>query len=253
MVTVLRSIVQGPLAPYVTGFCAESLGEGYTRTSAEQHVCFSAHLDRWLLAEGLGVQDLSETTVERYLIERRSAGYVEYRSGKAMRPLMEFLAPLDVLPAEPTVRLDPVEELLNRYRGYLLAERGLTKGTVAGYVHVARPFIASRSRGAELDVAGVTAADVIGFVLASCPGRATGTAKLVVTLTRSRTDWLHPAGVPPAPGATAGPSGAGGTRVRGVGSRQCVSPRVVWRAVRDDRNDGCRRDGGTAPLHRRGD
>lgn len=209
MVKVMRSIVQGPLAPYVTGFGAELLGQGYTRTSAEQHVCFIAHLDRWLLAEGLGVQDLSETTVERYLIERRSAGYVEYRSGKAMRPLMEFLAPLDVLPAEPTVRLDPVEELLNRYRGYLLAERGLTKGTVAGYVHVARPFIASRSRGEELDVAGVTAADVIGFVLASCPGRATGTAKLIVTVTRSLMDWLHLTGVTPVSWATAVPSVAG--------------------------------------------
>ena len=37
--------------------------------------------------------------IERYLAERRAAGYVEYRSAKAMRPLLEFLAPLGVLPA----------------------------------------------------------------------------------------------------------------------------------------------------------
>ena len=209
MVKVMRSIVRGPLAPYVAGFGAELLGQGYTRTSAEQHVCFIAHLDRWLLAEGLGVRDLSAVVIERYLIERRSAGYVEYRSGKAMRPLLEFLGPLDVLPAAPTVRLDPVEELLSRYRGYLLTERGLAPATVAGYVHVARPFIASRSRGEELDVAGVTAADVIEFVLASCPGRATGTAKLIVTVTRSLMDWLHLTGVTPVSWATAVPSVAG--------------------------------------------
>jgi len=209
MVKVMRSIVRGPLAPYVAGFGAELLGQGYTRTSAEQHVCFIAHLDRWLLAEGLGVQDLSAVVIERYLIERRSAGYVEYRSGKAMRPLLEFLGPLDVLPAAPTVRLDPVEELLSRYRGYLLTERGLAPATVAGYVHVARPFIASRSRGEELDVAGVTAADVIEFVLASCPGRATGTAKLIVTVTRSLLDWLHLTGMTPVSWATAVPSVAG--------------------------------------------
>lgn len=196
MVKVLRSIVRGPLAPYVAGFAAELLEQGYTPTSAEQHVCFIAHLDRWLLAEGLGVPDLSTSTIERYLTTRRAAGYVEYRSTKALVPLLAFLAPLGVLPTEPPRRRpDAVEELVSRYRDYLLIERGLTPATVVGYVHVARPFIASRSHGEQLDLAGMTAADVLEFVLASCPGRATGSAKLIVTVTRSVLDWLHLTGI----------------------------------------------------------
>lgn len=209
MVKVMRSIVGGPLAPYVAGFAADLLGQGYSRNSAEQHVCFIAHLDRWLLAEGLGAEDLRESTIERYLMQRRAAGYVEYRSVKAVRPLLEFLAPLGVLPSKPLIQLDPVEELLSRYRGYLLTERGLAPGTVAGYVHVARPFIASRSRGEQLELAGLSAADVIEFVLASCPGRATGSAKLIVTVTRSMLGWLHLTGLVPSPLATAVPAVAG--------------------------------------------
>lgn len=209
MVKVMRSIVDGPLAPFVAGFGAELLGFGYSRNSAEQHVCFIAHLDRWLLAEGLRVQDLSEPTIERYLGERRAAGYVEYRSVKAMWPLLEFLAPLGVLPAEPPMRLDPVAELVSRYRGYLLTERGLAPATVAGYVHLARPFIAGRSRGERLDLAGLTAADVIAFVLAACPGRATGSAKLIVTVTRSLLGWLHLTGMVPVSLASAVPAVAG--------------------------------------------
>ena len=104
MVKVMRSIVRGPLAPYVAGFAEELLEQGYTRSSAEQHICFVAHLDRWLLAEGLGVGDLRESTIKRYLSERRATGYVLYRSTKAMRPLLGFLAPLGVLPAEPPPR-----------------------------------------------------------------------------------------------------------------------------------------------------
>ena len=209
MVKVMRSIVDGPLAPFVAGFGAELLGFGYSRNSAEQHACFIAHLDRWLLAEGLRVQDLSEPTIERYLGERRAAGYVEYRSVKAMRPLLGFLSPLGVLPAEPPMRLDPVAELVSRYRGYLLTERGLAPATVAGYVHLARPFIAGRSRGERLDLAGLTAADVIAFVLASCPGRATGSAKLIVTVTRSLLGWLHLTGMVPVSLASAVPAVAG--------------------------------------------
>src|SRR3954449_11437430 len=191
----MRSFVRGPLEPYVEGFAAELCRQGYTRNSADGHVCFVAHLDRWLLAESLGVQDLGEATIQRYLSERRAAGYVWYLSVKAMRPLLEFLAPLGVLPTEPPTRVDAVEELVSRYRDYLLTERGLTPGTVAGYVHVARPFIASRCTGEELDLAGLTAADALAFVLASCPGRATGSAKLIVTVTRSLLDWMHLTGI----------------------------------------------------------
>jgi len=209
MVKVMRSFVRGPLAPYVAGLAVELLEEGYTRSSAEQHVCFVAHLDRWLVVEGLGVHDLSASTIQRYLTERRAAGYVLYRSTKAMVPLLAFLTPLGVLPTEPPPQFDAVEEVVSRYRDYLLSERGLSPGTVEGYVHLARRFLASRSDGGRLDLAGMTVADVLAFVLASCPGRATGSAKLIVTVTRSVLDWLHVTGVVEVSLAGAVPSVAG--------------------------------------------
>lgn len=209
MVKVMKSFVRGPLAPYVAGFAAELLEHGYTRSSAEQHVCFVAHLDRWLLAEGLGVHDLSVSTIERYLSERRAAGYVLYLSTKAMVPLLGFLTPRGVLPTEAPLQFDAVEEMVGRYRDYLFTERGLTPGTVEGYVHLARRFLSSRSDGEQLDLAGLSAADVFAFVLASCPGRATGSAKLIVTVTRSVLHWLHLIGIVDVSLAASVPSVAG--------------------------------------------
>lgn len=209
MVKVMKSFVRGPLAPYVAGLAAELLVQGYTQNSAAQHVGFVAHLDRWMAAERLGVEDLTESTIQRYLAERRAAGYVLYLSTKAVAPLMGFLAPLGVLPIEEPPEPSPVEELLGRYRGYLLTERGLAPGTVEGYVHLARLFLASMANGKRLDLAGLTAADVYAFVLASCPGRATGSAKLIVTVTRSLLDWLHLTGTVEASLADAVPSVAG--------------------------------------------
>jgi integrase/recombinase XerD len=194
MVFVLRSFVRGPLEPYVVGFAEELARLGYTRCSAEQHVCFIAHLDRWLTAQRLGAGDLNAAVVDRYLAERRAAGYVNYRSGKAMRPLLSYLDQLGVLPRE-AVELDPVSGLLERYRSYLLSERGLTSGTARCYLDAIRPFVTTRLRGEELDLAGVTAADVTGFVVAACPGRPQGTAKLIVTTLRSLLTWLHIEGV----------------------------------------------------------
>lgn len=209
MVKVLRSFVRGPLEPHVAGFAEELLRRGYSRSSAAQQVCFIAHLDRWMSAGGVELDGLSAPLIERYLAERRSAGYVEYRSGRALRPLLEFLAPLGVLPVPQVVPPGPVEELLGRYRGYLIGERGLTSGTARGYVDFVRPFAASRLHGGVLDFASLTAADVTGFVLGACPGRAAGSAKLIVCSLRSLLGWLHVTGATPVSLVSAVPSVAG--------------------------------------------
>lgn len=209
MVKVLSSFVRGPLEVYVPGFAQELLRQGYTRSSAAQHVCFIAHLDRWMSAEGLAVGDLSGPVIADYLAARRAGGYVEYLSVKAMRPLLDYLGPLGVLPAEAPVDPGPVEGLLGRYGEYLLVERGLTAGTVRGYVDAVRPFVVGRRRGDDLDWTGLTGAEVTGFVVAVCPGRAVGTAKLIVCALRSLLRWLHLTGQIPAPLADAVPAVAG--------------------------------------------
>jgi site-specific recombinase XerD len=209
MVKVLRSIVGGPLEPHVVGFAAKLLRQGYVRGSAEQLVCMVAHLDRWMVDESIGLDGLSGVVIERYLQQRRAAGYRQYRSPKALQPLLSYLAPLGVLPAEGRPAPSLVEQLLDRYRRYLLDERGLTEGTVRGYVDCARPFVATRLDGEVLDLAGVTSGDVTEFVVSTCPGRAVGSAKLIVCSLRSLLRWLHVSGQMPRSLAKAVPSVAG--------------------------------------------
>lgn len=209
MVKVLRSVVCGPLEPYVVGFAEGLLRQGYTRSSAGQQVCFIAHLDRWMAAEGVELGGLSRPVIERYLAERRAAGYVEYRSWKALGPLLDHLAPLGVLPVPEQIVSSPVEVVLCRYADYLVGERGLTARTVRGYVDCVRPFVVSRQRGDVLDLAEISAAEVTAFVLAACPGRAVGSAKLIVCALRSFLRWLHLSGQLPRSLAEAVPSVAG--------------------------------------------
>ncbi len=98
MVKVLSSFVRGPLEPHVMGFADDLFRLGYSRSSASQQVCFIAHLDRWMSASGVGLGELSGPVIERYPAERQAAGYVEYRSVQALRPVLDYLAPLGVLP-----------------------------------------------------------------------------------------------------------------------------------------------------------
>ena len=91
MVKVLRSFVRGPLESYAAGFVEELFRQGYSRSGAEQHVCFIAHLDRWLNSECIALGGLTGSVIERYLTQRRASEYVQYRSLKAVQPLLDYL------------------------------------------------------------------------------------------------------------------------------------------------------------------
>jgi integrase/recombinase XerD len=214
MVVVSRSFSTGPLGSFAEGFAQELVRQGYTVNGGEQHLRFIAHLNRWMLAAGLDVGDLTEPVIEGYLVERRAAGYVRYRSRKAMQPLLEYLAPMGVLPTNRRDR-GPVEDLLDRYRQFLTLERGLAERTAQGYADSVRPFVAGRVRAEGLDLAGLATGDVTGFVLAACPHRAVGSAKMIVTALRSLLDWLHLTGEVPVSLVGAVPAVAG-WRLRGL-------------------------------------
>lgn len=215
MVKVLRSLVRGPLEPYVAGFAGELATQGYTCCSAEQHVCFIAHLDRWMAAHDLVIADLTGAVVQRYLADRRAAGYTNYRSLKAMRPLLDYLEHLGVLPVEVDLPQGPVAELLTRYRSYLVTERGVTCGTARCYLDAVTPFVMGRLRDDGLDWACLGPADITGYVVATCPGRPRGTAKLIVTALRSLLRFAHVQGLIIQPLADAVPA-ARGQRLSGL-------------------------------------
>jgi integrase/recombinase XerD len=97
----------------------------------------------------------------------------------------------------------------------LILERGLTERTARGYVDAVRPFVAAHAGADRLELVDLAARDVSGFVLAACPHRAVGSAKLIVTSLRSLLNWLHLTGAVPQSLTGAVPAVAG-WRLRGL-------------------------------------
>ena len=190
-----RARVTGPLQRYAPGFVAELSRLGYTANSASGQMFVMAHLSRWLAGEGLDAAGLTPRVAERFLAARRAAGYTLYLSPKALVPLLGYLRRLGIAPEPPPAPPAPVEALLGRYQRYLVTERGLAPETVRGYADFVRPFLAGRERAGGLDLAGLTAGEVTAFVLATCPGRPKGSAKLTVTALRSLLGFLHVEGL----------------------------------------------------------
>lgn len=197
MSQVLGVRFSGPLESYAQGFAAELAWQGYKPAGGIKPQLFLvAYLSRWLAQRGLQSAVLADpTVVEQFFAVRRAAGYTNHRTVKSLGPLLAYLRALEVVGSTPEPELTPGRVLLERYRGYLTCERGLTAGTARDYVDAVAGFVAGREVDGNLDLAGLTAAQVTAFVVDTCPGQSRGSAKMTVTALRSLLGFLHVDGI----------------------------------------------------------
>jgi integrase/recombinase XerD len=137
----------------------------------------------------------------------------------------------------------PVVRLLAEYRMYLSHERGLTEATVNNQEKAARLFLNRRCRDhhGELALADLNAQDVALFVLAECPIRGVGSAKLLICGLRSLLRFLYVSGRVPLALWSAVPAVAGW---RGGSLPRALPPAAVRRLLTscDRRRNVGRRD-----------
>ena len=187
-----RVKVAGPLVPYIAGFRAELESQGYRPNAVSDQLRLLAHVSRWLADNGFGVADLTPERVDEFLVARRAAGYVLWRSPKGVAPLLTHLRQLGVVSVpEPARATTPAEHLLEHYRTYLVEERGLAAATVASNIHVGALFLATRPQVPGLGLDMLRASEVLDFVLSECRKRSPGSARSVTTGLRSFLRFCH--------------------------------------------------------------
>ena len=181
--------ISGPLAGFAEGYGTELVQLGYVPASVRLQLKVLADLSDWLSIHGMVAADLRRSDVDRFLRHRRAAGHTRYASIRAVRPVLEYLQRFEFVPRQaPDAVLDSVDVMLDRFWRYLTVERALAAVTARTYLDMARPFVQGRlsANGNALDLEGLTAADIISFVVTSCPRQSRGVAKLTVTALRDR-------------------------------------------------------------------
>jgi site-specific recombinase XerD len=175
--------VAGPLATFAAAFKSMLEQLGYTPLSVVNSMRLMVHLSRWLEAGELTSADLTTDRVEQYFRERRAAGYAGSRSSRSMAALLEVLGSAGALAAgESSQPRSASEALLASFQNYLLEERALASSTAAAYVKRARRFLAGR--GPDVELAALSAADVIAAVLREAGAGSVGSTQFFVVALR---------------------------------------------------------------------
>jgi multidrug resistance protein len=91
---------------------------------------------------------------------------------------------------EPAVK-DPLQNVTQQFRHYLLQERGLSVATLPNYVTFIDQFLSERFRNRTLNLSTLRVADVTGFVQRHAHRLSPGRAKLLVTALRSFFRYLR--------------------------------------------------------------
>jgi site-specific recombinase XerD len=183
------------LESVASGFAAELTRAGYTPLSAGKQLELVAHLSRWLESEGLTAAALTPPVVDAFLVARRAC-YRSLRSAKALEPLLSYLRRLGVVSAVTVDSVSgPVDVLIERFRSYLLDERGLTIATARGYVDLIRPFVAACVRVTGADLAALTPGEVTSFMVSESHRLAPKTVQRLASALRSLLTFWYVDGV----------------------------------------------------------
>jgi site-specific recombinase XerD len=200
----------GPLAGYEPGYRAELVERGYKPRTVTTLIGLMRRLSCWMEAGGYAVGDLSSAVAEEFLAEVRASGRAYLPTLATLDSLFEYLRRVDAVPVALAPRpLTGIDVTVEGFRRYLEIERGLAPESVATYARATTTFLSWLHAHGHVDMARLTARDVVEFVTDVCPGHSTGWAKLLLTGIRSFLRFAHLTGLVPVSLVGAVPSAAG--------------------------------------------
>ncbi len=198
----------GAMGPFIEDYRAWLTKRGYCPGTIVHLLAMAGALGRWMNTRDIAVGDLDRAMITEFRSARCASGMRWVPGVRGLDPLLEFLGQQGVL-AVPVPAGGPVEELVQRYRRWLVGERGLADATIERYVKLARLFLARCSTGSLHCVENLTGTDIVAFLLHESERLSVGSVKGRVAELRSLLKFLYLQGLTPRPLATVVPPVAG--------------------------------------------
>ncbi len=157
----------GPLACHLDAFARELSEQGFQRPSRAPQVRVVASFSQWLKANGVGLEDLADEHVDRFLrsAKRRRSSRAGHQTW--LHRLMAFLRRSGVVAPQPTApqeEASQIQQVLGAFEEHLCNAQALSPATRRQYTPFAEQFLTERFSGGNVELGGLSAGDVVGFI-----------------------------------------------------------------------------------------
>lgn len=188
--------MDGPLAPFADRLGAALVADGYSKQRARLLIGLTAEVSHWLEASSRRVGDLNGEVIDEFFA-RRAPSHSRCRTARSLEPTMAHLRLIGVVAPEPGLasgRTDAEVELLDRYRRWCVAQRGLTSATAYEYVRRVAVFLSFWRPDAHFVIADLDGGAILATVRAAADAMPSPSLRCMVTALRSFLRFLHATG-----------------------------------------------------------
>jgi integrase/recombinase XerD len=157
----------GPLTCHLDAFARDLSEQGFQRPTMAPQIRLVARFSRWLMANAVGLNALSDEHVDRFL--RRAKRHRSVRAGHRawLHRLMAFLRRTGVVGLRPTAprgEVSQAQRVVEAFGEHLLEAQALSRATCRQYIPFAEQFLTERFASGTVELGELCAADVVGFI-----------------------------------------------------------------------------------------
>ena len=153
-VDFLNRLRVGPLATYLDAYLKRIEGAGFLPSSVPMQLYAIARFSNWLQARQLGVREVDEAAVERFL--KRDPNVVRSGESAPLRRFLVMLRDMGLTPTSAPVPRNCRQQLIDEYGRYLSQERGLAKTSLLNYVPFVEQLLSDRFGMSEIKTSEIT-------------------------------------------------------------------------------------------------
>jgi len=188
----LRPEPVGPLVPYIDAFLELLNEQGFKRRVIGARAQVIAKFSRWLQTNSVAITELGDQHVSRFLTTLKRLSAVRRGHRRSILRFMDWLRATGVIAvASAPAELTAAQIVLNGYSAYLRDDRELARATRIQYLPFIERFLHERFAADAVDLATLSAPDVIGFIQRQALRESPARGKCATTALRSFLRYLR--------------------------------------------------------------
>ena len=182
----IERLHRGLLSEHLDSYAALLSQGNYSQASAQRQLLLVSLFSQWLQRNGIELRKVDEDVLQRFLRLRPRKKRLRGGDVAALNRLLTLLRQRRVVPPKSdSAPLRPRQRVTAEFGRYLLEERRLSQATRVKYLPFVERFLGERFENGKVNLSGLRAADVTGFVQRQARQLSPVSAKLLVTALRS--------------------------------------------------------------------